>query len=90
VEISIWKQPDGWAIKNLKKCLLIISSSDVILHEDDDFRNISPGTLIFISTATRDEAVITKWCERQYSELYITLRKNKNNFNIISERISEI
>jgi hypothetical protein len=82
----------GLLVNKIEKCSLIISSSDIILNEDDDFRNIRPDTLIFISTPTADEATITKWSERQYPELYITLRKNKNNFSIISggtERVKD-
>lgn len=79
---------------------LVISSSNAILDEDDDYKNFTPDTLIFISHAAANEATITKWCERKNSKLSVTLRKDeskkkkrkerKNTFSIIYDGNEDI
>jgi hypothetical protein len=83
VKISEWKYEQHLQIERGREYSLIISSSDIILQEDDGFRNIRPDTLIFISTSTANEAVIFCWAER--NKPLCTIKKNNNSsFFIIS------
>jgi hypothetical protein len=88
VRTSEWKYEQHLQIEKGKEYSLIISSSDIILSEDDDFKNIRPDALIFISTATVNEAVIFRWAER--SKPLCTIRKNnKSGFIITSDYKAE-
>jgi hypothetical protein len=53
------------------------------LSEDDDFKNIRPDTLIFISTTTTDEAIVFRWAER--SKPLCTIKKNNESSFILIE-----
>jgi hypothetical protein len=88
VKISEWKYEQHLQIEKGKEYSLIISSSDIILSEDDEFKNIRPDTLIFISTAMANEAVIFCWAER--SKPLCTIKKNnKSGFIITSDYKAE-
>jgi hypothetical protein len=87
VKTSEWKYEQHLQIERGKEYSLIISSSDIILSEDDDFKNIRPDTLIFISTSTANEAVIFRWAER--SKPLCTIKKNNNRSFIITSDYRE-
>ncbi|GHV89362.1 hypothetical protein AGMMS50267_17220 [Spirochaetia bacterium] len=88
VKISEWKYEQHLQIERGKEYSLVISSSGEILKNDDDYKGYTPDTLIFISTATADEAVIFFWAERD--KPLCTIKKNKNDFSITSNYKEEI
>jgi hypothetical protein len=83
VTISEWKYEQHLQIERGKEYSLIISSSREILKNDDDYKDYTPDTLIFISTATADEAVIFRWAER--NKPLCAIKKDKNGFTITSD-----
>jgi hypothetical protein len=89
VKTSEWKYEQHLQIERGKEYSLIISSSDIILSEDDDFKNIRPDTLIFISTSTANEAVIFRWAER--GKPLCTIKKNnESSFILIKDGMERI
>jgi hypothetical protein len=88
VKINEWKYEKHLQIESGKEYSLIISSSREILKNGDDYKGYMPDTLIFISTATADEAVIFCWAER--NRPLCTIKKNKDDFSIISNYKGEI
>jgi hypothetical protein len=87
VKMGEWKYNQHLRM-NSEERPLIISSSYEILKEDDDYKSFAPDTLIFISTATANEANIFCWAERD--KLLCAIKKNKNNFSIMSNYKDEI
>jgi hypothetical protein len=88
VKISEWKYEQHLQIARGKAYSLIISSSREILKNDDDYKGYTPDTLLFISTATANEAVIFCWAER--NKPLCAIKKNENDFSIISNYKDEI
>jgi hypothetical protein len=80
--IHEWKYEQHLHIKRGIAYSLVISSSMEILKNDDDFKNYTANTLLFISTAKSDEAVIFQWSDRDTP--ICTIRKSTNGFIITS------